>query len=109
MYCVVHRSAPISTRDSLQLIEDLFHVLYWLCRSHSPKRKALGTIDFNPQLIPQANSSNELTLLQLQTLETQLAKAEEMKTIAQTREQQSNAELNRLKAELTALKQIGVA
>ena len=29
-----------------------------------------------------------------------------MKTIAQTREQQSNAEINSLKAELTALKQI---
>ena len=37
----VHRSATISTRDSLQLIEELFHVLYWLCRSYSPKRKAL--------------------------------------------------------------------
>ena len=101
----VHRSASVSARDSLHLIEELFHVLYWLCRSYSPKRKALGTIDFNPQLIPQANGSNELTLLQLQTLETKLAQAEEMKTIALEREQQTAAELAQLKAQLTALKQ----
>jgi type I restriction enzyme, R subunit len=99
----VHRSNPISTSDSLHLIEELFHFLYWLCRSYSPNRQTLGKIDFNPQFIPQANGTAELTLIQLQTLETQLAQAEEMKTIAQEREQQTAAELDRLKAELTAL------
>jgi type I restriction enzyme, R subunit len=79
----VHRSAPISTSDSLHLIEELFHFLYWLCRSYSPNRKALGKLDFNPQLIPQASGTAELTLLQLQTLADQLAQAEEMKAIAQ--------------------------
>jgi type I restriction enzyme, R subunit len=101
----VHRSNPIGTSDSLHLIEELFHFLYWLCRSYSPNRQTLGKIDFNPQLIPQANGTTELTLIQLQTLETQLAQAEAMKTIAQEREQQTAAELDRLKAELTALKQ----
>ena len=105
----VHRSAPVSPRDSLHLIEELFHVLYWLyhsyCPKHSPNSKTIGKVDFNPQLIPQANGSNELTLLQLQTLETQLAQAEEMKAIALAREQQTTHELEQLKAELTALKQ----
>jgi type I restriction enzyme R subunit len=103
----VHRSAPISASDSLHLIEELFHFLYWLCRSYSPNGKALGKVDFNPQLIqqPQAQSKTELTLIQLQTLETQLSQAEEMKAIALERERQTAAELDRLKAELTALKQ----
>ncbi|WP_310487537.1 DEAD/DEAH box helicase family protein [Chamaesiphon sp. VAR_69_metabat_338] len=103
----VHRSAPISASDSLHLIEELFHFLYWLCRSYSPNGKTLGKIDFNPQLIqqPQAQGKNELTLIQLQTLETQLSQAEEMKAIALERERQTAAELDRLKAELTALKQ----
>ena len=103
----VHRSAPIGTSDSLHLIEELFHFLYWLCRSYSPNGKTLGKIDFNPQLTqqPLAQGKTELTLLQLQSLETQLAQAEEMKTIALARERQTAAELDRLKAELTALKQ----
>ncbi len=101
----VHRSAPISTSDSLHLIEELFHFLYWLCRFYSPNGKTLGKIDFNPQLIPAAQSENELTLIQLQTLATQLAQAEEMKAIALERERQTNTEIALLKAELTALKQ----
>jgi type I restriction enzyme, R subunit len=100
-----HRSAPISTSDSLHLIEELFHFLYWLCRYYSPNGKTLGTIDFNPQLIPPASGTAELTLLQLQTLETQLAQAEEMKAIALERERQTAAERDRLKAENLALKQ----
>ncbi len=69
--------------------------------------RALGKIDFNPQLLqqPLERGKDELTLLQLQTLETQLAQAEEMKAIALERQQQTAAELERLKAELTALKQ----
>jgi type I restriction enzyme, R subunit len=101
----VHRSAPVSSRDSLHLIEELFHVLYWLYRSYRPKGKTIGTVEFNSELIPQVNGSNEFTLLQLQTLETQLAQAEEMKTIALAREQQTAAELEQLKLEIAALKQ----
>jgi type I restriction enzyme, R subunit len=101
----VHRSAPISTSDALYLIEELFHFLYWLCRSYSPNGKNLGKIDFNPQLIPSANGTAELTLLKLQTLEAQLAQAEEMKAIAQAREQQTAAELDQKIAEMAAVKQ----
>ncbi len=56
-------------------------------------------------MIPQANGSTELTIAQLQTLETQLAQAEAMTTIAQAREQQTAAELEQLKLEIAALKQ----
>lgn len=105
----VHQSAPVSPRDSLHLIEQLFHFLYWLCRSYSPKnspnRKTLSNVEFNAGMIPQANGSTELTIAQLQTLETQLAQAEAMRAIAQTREQQTAAELEQLKLEIAALKQ----
>ncbi len=41
-----HSSSQITTSDSLRIIEDLFHFLYWLCRYYSPDGKKLVTSYF---------------------------------------------------------------
>jgi type I restriction enzyme, R subunit len=102
----VHQSTPIKDKDALYLIQELFHFLYWLCRFYSPDGKNLPQIKFDPQLIPQAQADTaQLSQQQLQTLETQLSQTEEMRRIAETRQQQTEQELAALQAEIKALKQ----
>ncbi|NEO34150.1 MAG: DEAD/DEAH box helicase family protein [Symploca sp. SIO3C6] len=102
----VHQSTPIKEKDAQYLIKELFHFLYWLRRFYSPDGKNLPKIKFNPQLIPQAKADKaQLSQQQLQTLETQLSQTEEMRRIAETRQQQTEQELATLKAEIKALKQ----
>ncbi|WP_099239316.1 DEAD/DEAH box helicase family protein [Synechococcus sp. BDU 130192] len=103
----VHQQKAIAERDSLYLIEELFHVLYWVCRYYSPNGKNLGEIPFNPNLIsqPPEPGKAEKPPEELQQLEAQLSQFEELNRIAEERRQQTEAQLQTALAELTALKQ----
>ncbi len=103
----VHDSTSITERDALNLVQELFHVLYWLCRSYAPDGRTLPALNFNRNLIPQpaAPASQDLSLAQLQELEARLSQADEMRRIAEERKQQTEQELEALKAEIAALKQ----
>lgn len=104
----VHRAVAIASKDSLYLIEELFHFLYWVCRYYSPNGRDLGKIDFDPQLIPQPidTAKAELTKQQLQQREKELSQiVREMKRIDAERQQQTQNELDRRTAEMVALKQ----
>jgi type I restriction enzyme R subunit len=102
----VHDSTSITERDALNLVQELFHVLYWLCRSYAPDGKTLKALSFERSLIPQpaAPASQDLTHAQLQELEARLSQADEMRRIAEERKQQTQQELEALKAEIAALK-----
>ena len=106
----VHRSTTISERDARRLVEELFHILYWLCRAYGPNGRTLGSLTFNPALIPQpATATTDLSNQQLQQLERQLSQAKRMQQIEADRRQQTEAELEATKAEITALKQQNAA
>ena len=100
-----HSSSQITTRDSLRIVEDLFHFLYWLCRFYSPNGKTLPAIKFNREHIPHPEAQKDMSREQLAELETKLSQADEMKQIALNRQQQTEEELNSLKQEIAALKQ----
>jgi type I restriction enzyme R subunit len=102
----VHDSTSITERDALNLVQELFHVLYWLCRSYAPDGRTLPSLTFERNLIPQPTTptSQDLTHAQLQELEAQLSQADEMRRIAEERKQQTEQELETLKAEIAALK-----
>ncbi|MEA5535853.1 DEAD/DEAH box helicase family protein [Crocosphaera sp. XPORK-15E] len=105
-----HSSSQITTIDSLRIVEDLFHFLYWLCRYYSVPPLSRGArgdrdITFNRQYIPHPETSKDLSREQLTELETQLSQASEMKQIAEKRQQQTEAELNALRQEIKTLKQ----
>ena len=100
-----HSASQITSRDSLRIVEDLFHFLYWLCRFYSPDGKNLPVIAFNREHIPHPEAQKDLSREQLAELETKLSQADEMKQIAEKRQQQTEAELNALKQEIAALKQ----
>lgn len=101
----VHSSSQITSRDSLRIVEDLFHFLYWLVRYYSPNGKNLPVISFNCDHIPHPEVQKDMSREQLAELETKLSQADEMKQIAEKRQQQTESELNALKQEIAALKQ----
>ncbi|MGA0199756.1 MAG: DUF4145 domain-containing protein, partial [Prochlorotrichaceae cyanobacterium] len=101
----VHQSAPVTVQDSLKVTEELFHFCYWLARYYSPQGRSLGTLNFDRDAIPQpAKEQPDLTLKQLQTLETQRTQAEELRRIAEAKAQQTAAELAAAQAEIQQLK-----
>ncbi len=101
----VHKPNPINEGDALHLVEELFHFLYWLCRSYTPDGGNLPALSFDRSLMPQSAStaSQDLSLSQLQALETQ-SQVDEMRRIAEAR-QQTEQELETLRTEIAALKQ----
>ncbi|MDB9494422.1 DEAD/DEAH box helicase family protein [Spirulina major CS-329] len=102
----VHHAKPITAQTSRYIIEELFHVLYWVSRSYSPNRKNLGALHFDPGLIPQDNAiaPNDTSRAELQKLETQLSQSEEMQRIAAARNRQTETQLQQARAEIAALK-----
>jgi type I restriction enzyme R subunit len=103
----VHAATLITEKDALRLVEELFHFLYWLSRSYSPDAKNHPAVSFDRTLIaqPSTTSQPDLSQQQLQDLEAQLSQIDEMRRIAEARQQQTEQELAALKAELAALKQ----
>ncbi|NET62977.1 MAG: DEAD/DEAH box helicase family protein [Moorea sp. SIO1G6] len=104
-----HSSSKITKKDSLRVVEDLFHFLYWLCRYYSGSQNKGGTksggILFDPSLIPDPKTQQDLSVAQVQELETKLNQASEMRSIAEKRQKQTEEELETLKAEITKLKE----
>ena len=113
----VHSPGQITSKDSLRIVEDLFHFLYWLCRYYSPDGKNLPVITFKREHIPKPEGyaeryplgQKDMSREQLAELETKLSQADEMKQIALNRQQQTEAELNALKQEIATLKQQNAA
>lgn len=106
----VHQSTPITEKKSLYILEELFHFLYWLCRYYAPDGRSLSDLRFERQLIPQpTDPSQPESLKRLQELEAQLSQEQEMRQIAEARQQQTEQELVAAQAEISARKAIAEA
>jgi type I restriction enzyme, R subunit len=103
----VHDATPITEKDALRLTEELFHFLYWLYRFYAPDGKSLPVLSFDRALLvrPGAGAAPDLSIAQLEELEKKLSQANEMQRIAEMREQQTDEEIRRLQAEISALKE----
>ncbi|MBE9078281.1 DEAD/DEAH box helicase family protein [Romeria aff. gracilis LEGE 07310] len=102
----VHNASEVPEPEALQLVQELFHVLYWLCRYYAPNGKALPALQFDRSRIPQAAAAEPaISREQLQTLEQELSQADKKRRIEADRRQRTEAELETLKAQITALKQ----
>ena len=101
----VHECTSITEKDALHLVQELFHFLYWLSRSYTPDGKNTPAQNFERNLIPQSTApTQDLSLQQLQALEIRLSQADEMRRIAEERQQQTSQQLETLTAEIAALK-----
>ena len=106
-----HKSNKISERDSLRLLEELFHFLYWLARFYSQDGRSLPTLQFDRTLLkhPDTEKQSDLSQTEIQQLEEKLSQTDELRRIAEAKSQQSADELTRLKAELDQLKAANTA
>jgi type I restriction enzyme R subunit len=69
----VHDATVISDRDALNLVQELFHVLYWLARYYGPSGRTLPDLTFQREQVPHpAEAAPDLSLQQLQALEQKL-------------------------------------
>lgn len=97
----VHRSKAVSVETALSSVEELFHLLYWVRRSYS-RQGGSSDIVFDRANVPKLAPANQQVLNQeqLQALETQLAESDELRRIAEDRQQKTETELEELRAEL---------
>jgi type I restriction enzyme R subunit len=108
----VHRSDPIRVGDAVTAARELFQVLRWFALSYGRDQQRVRGCSFNVDLLPsrdaataqQAQSREQLEVLaqQLEERDTQL-RDQRLATLA------SQAELDRLRQEITALRRANEA
>ena len=94
-----HSPKPLAQLDSMVAVRELFHVCFWLARTYSKTRKPPDGLG-----IPKTSPVPRQTLAHLQQLESQLAEKDTRLTELLTGKAALDAELERLRAEIAAIK-----
>jgi type I restriction enzyme R subunit len=104
-----HSHRPLQQQDSMAAVRELFHICFWLARSYGNAHRPADGLSFNPALLPKTSPVPPQTLAQLQQLEAQLAEKDTRLTELLTGKAALDAELERLRAEIAAIKQLNAA
>jgi type I restriction enzyme, R subunit len=99
-----HSHKPLQQLDSMTAVRELFHICFWLARTYSKAEKPADGLTFDPTLLPKASPVPPQTLAQLQLLESQLAEKDSKLSELLTGKAALDAELERLRAEIAAIK-----
>src|SRR6266496_1614879 len=99
-----HSHKPLQQLDSMTAVRELFHICFWLARTYSKGEKPADALTFVPLLLPKTSPVPPQTLAQLQLLETQLAEKDSKLSELLTGKAALDAELERLRAEIAAIK-----
>src|SRR3989441_11000159 len=99
-----HSPKPLAQLDSMMAVRELFHVCFLLARTYSKTNKPKDGLTFDPTLLPKTSPVPPQTLAQLQQLESQLAEKDTKLTELLTGKAAIDAELERLRAEIAAIK-----
>jgi type I restriction enzyme, R subunit len=111
-----HSPKPLQESDSLRATTDLFHFLFWLARTYSRGAAPPDSLVFDPALIStevrhgaavpygEAAPSSASTVAQIQKLENDLAARDEKLFALIFDRQNIDAELQRLRDEIAAVK-----
>jgi len=94
-----HSPKPLAQLDSMVAVRELFHVCFWLARTYSKTRKPPDGLG-----IPKTSPVPRQTLAHLQQFESQLAEKDTRLTELLTGKAALDAELERLRAEIAAIK-----
>ncbi|MFH0957718.1 MAG: DEAD/DEAH box helicase family protein [Pseudomonadota bacterium] len=105
----VHSNKTVRPFDSLAAIKELFHVLFWLTRTYSRGAKPVDGLTFDPGKLPKTTTSPSQTVDQLQKLENQLRERDEKLATLLSDKTKLNEELQRVRAEISAIKQANTA
>ncbi len=99
-----HSPKALAQLDSMTAVRELFHVCFWLARTYSKTNKPKDGLTFDPTLLPKTSPVPPQTLAQLQQLESQLAEKDTKLSDLLTGKAALDAELERLRAEIAAIK-----
>jgi type I restriction enzyme R subunit len=99
-----HSHRPLQQLDSMTAVRELFHICFWLARTYGKASKPADGLTFDPLLLPKTSPVPPQTLAQLQQLESQLAEKDTKLTELLTGKAALDAELERLRAEIAAIK-----
>ena len=102
----VHDKRPVTTKDSVPVVGQLFQVLYWLARNYTrdPAQLPPAELRFDPQLIPRPLSAEARIQRRTELVERERADAERDRELAERR-----AASEALQAELTELRKLVAA
>ncbi|OZV77898.1 restriction endonuclease subunit R [Micromonospora echinospora] len=104
----VHERTPVTDKDSLPVLRELFHVTYWIARHYTRDRAQVppNALAFDPGLIPQQDSSQvrQRSQAELKALADKLAAQDAALTAERERSATLDAELTKLRAEVAAAK-----
>ncbi|MDQ3709979.1 MAG: DUF4145 domain-containing protein, partial [Actinomycetota bacterium] len=102
----VHKTRPVTPNDSLALLGQLFHLLYWLARKYArdPADLPSETLRFDPQLVPRPVSAQARLQRQAELAERERQLAEDDRHLAEERAQNDalQAELAELRKQVAA-------
>ena len=105
----VHSPRPVPPADALTAVGELFHVGYWLARTYARGAKPSPELVFDPAALREFPSIPGQTLDQLQRLEAALHERDEKLTALLADKFLIDEELKRLRAEVDAARQAGLA
>ncbi len=100
----VHSAKPVRPSDGVAATRELFHFLFWLARTYARKAKPPDGLNFDAKRVPASAPVPPQTLAQLQKLEAQLHESDQKLTEVLTGKVALDEELQRLRAEIVAVK-----
>jgi len=105
----VHSSRPISQAHAVDAVRELFHFCYWLARTYAKGEKPSPDLAFDPKLLPVTTTVTKQTVQHFKALSDQLASEREKLFALLSEKDALDAELQKARAEVAAIKQANAA
>ena len=105
----VHSRKVITQYDALTAVRELFHFSFWLVRTYGKGQKPADGTAFDQNLLPKTSPIPPQTLAQLKQLAEQLAQKDAKLSEILTGKAALDAELEKLRAEIAAIKEANKA
>lgn len=99
-----HERKPMTVRESVHVVKELFHFLYWVSRMYSVDAANHPHPKFDPKLLPTPDKKKDLSQPEIEALQAKLEQSSQMDTIKQERLDATEAELVALKKQVAQLK-----
>jgi type I restriction enzyme, R subunit len=100
----VHSNKPILVKDAIVALNELFHLCYWLGRDYGRTTKPDPTATFDPELLPKTSPVPAQSIVQIQTLSTQLADKDQKLAELSHQNASLDAQLQQLRTEIAQAK-----
>ena len=98
----VHGRQAVPVEEGLKLVREMHHVCFWVVRTYLPKVSREGAGWKDDRVPPATDDADVVPRQQLEALEAKLAAAAERELARQKERDEHDAEMQRLREELTA-------